>query len=73
MNRDRIEGKWRQLRGILQELWGRLVNDAQRESAGLRDQTAGRIQERYGISKMEAEQQLRDFMNRNRNWKLLNK
>jgi uncharacterized protein YjbJ (UPF0337 family) len=73
MNRDRIEGNWKQLRGILLELWGRLVDDTQRESAGLRDQAAGRNQERYGISKMQAEQQLRGFMNRNRNWKILNK
>jgi uncharacterized protein YjbJ (UPF0337 family) len=73
MNRDRIEGNWKQLRGMMQEQWGRLVNDAQCESAGLRDQSTGRKQARYGNSKMEAEKQLRGFMNQNRNWKLLNK
>lgn len=73
MNRDYVEGNWKQLRGLLKVLWGRLTHDAQCECAGLREQAAGRNQERYAISKLKAEQQLREFMNRNRNWNPSNK
>jgi uncharacterized protein YjbJ (UPF0337 family) len=73
MNRDRFEGNWKQFGGIVKEQWGRLTNDPQREFAGRRDQLAGRIQERYGISKEEATHQLKDFLDRNRNWHLSNR
>jgi len=68
MNRDRFEGNCRQFRGKVKEQWGKLTNDPQREFAGQREQRTGRIQERYGCSKEEAERQLKDFLNRNRNW-----
>ena len=72
MNPDRFEGNWKQFRGKVKEQWGRLTNDAQREFAGRRDQLTGRIQELHGISKEKAEQQLRVFLNRNRNWYVAN-
>ena len=70
MNRDRWEGSWKRFRGMVKEQWGRLTRDPQCESAGRRDQVAGRVQERYGISTEEAARQLRDFLDRNRNWDL---
>jgi uncharacterized protein YjbJ (UPF0337 family) len=73
MNQDRFGGNWKQFGGKVKEQWGRLTNDPQRESAGRRDQLAGRIQERYGIAKEEAARQLKDFRDRNRNWDLANR
>jgi uncharacterized protein YjbJ (UPF0337 family) len=73
MNRERFEGNWKQLGGKVNERWGRLTNDPQRELAGRRTQVAGRIQKRYGIAKEEAARQLEDFLDRNRNWHLSNK
>jgi uncharacterized protein YjbJ (UPF0337 family) len=70
MNRDRFEGNLKLFGGKVKERWGRLINDPQREFAGRHDQRAGRIQERYGISKEEAARQLKDFLDRNRNWDL---
>ena len=70
VNRDRFEGNWKQLGGKLKEQWGRITDDPQREFAGKYDQLAGRIQERHGISKEESERQLKDFLYRNRSWKL---
>jgi len=66
MNRDRFAGGWKQLSGKVKERWGILINDPRCESTGRRDQLAGRIQERSGISKEEAARQLRDFLDRNR-------
>jgi uncharacterized protein YjbJ (UPF0337 family) len=73
MNRDRLEGNWKLFGGKVKEQWGRLTHDPQREFAGRRDQLAGRIQERYGISKEQAARQLKDFRDRNRDWNLSNR
>lgn len=70
MNRDRVEGNWKQLRGNLREQWGRLLGDESGVDAGRRDQLAGSIQVRQGISKEEIERQLSDFLERNRDWDL---
>ncbi len=70
MNRDRVEGNWKQLRGNLREQWGRLLGNESGVDAGRRDQLAGSIQVRQGISKEEIERQLSDFLERNRDWDL---
>ena len=51
MNRDRVEGNWKQLRGNLREQWCRLLGKESGVDAGRRDQLAGSIQVRRGISK----------------------
>ena len=73
MNQDRFAGIWKQFRGKVKGRWGKLTNNLLVVTAGTSDQLAGRIQERYGISKEEAARQLKDFLNRNRNWNLLNR
>ena len=55
MNWDTIEGNWKQLTGQAKSQWGKLTGDDLRQIAGRRDQLAGKIQERYGIAKEEAE------------------
>jgi len=68
MNRDRLEGKWKQFCGSAREHWGRLTDDGLSVVAGRHDQLAGKYQEQYGISKEEGERQLREFLRRNRDW-----
>lgn len=55
MNRDRVEGQWKQIKGRLLERWGRLTDDDLDVIEGRREQLAGRIQERYGVAREEAE------------------
>lgn len=57
MNWDRVEGKWKQMRGSARSKWGRLTDDDLDVIAGHRDQLVGRLQERYGIARDEAERQ----------------
>ncbi len=64
MNRDQMEGNWKQLRGKVKEQWGKLTDDDLDRLEGQSDQLAGKIQERYGISKEEAEKQIQDFQQR---------
>ena len=61
MNWDRIEGNWKQVTGRAKVQWGKLTNDDLDVIAGKRDQLLGRIQERHGVAKDEAEVQVRNF------------
>jgi uncharacterized protein YjbJ (UPF0337 family) len=58
MNWDRIEGNWKQFRGQAQQQWGKLTNDDLEVVEGRRQNLVGKIQERYGIAKDEAERQV---------------
>ncbi|OGI47394.1 MAG: general stress protein CsbD [Candidatus Muproteobacteria bacterium RBG_16_65_34] len=73
MNRDRFHGICKQFSGKVKEQWGTLTDDPHAVAAGTRDRLAGRIQERRGISKQEADRQIEDFMSRNRNWRDLSR
>ena len=66
MNRDRIEGKLKQVKGAIRERWGGFTGDQRIEIAGRRDSLAGKIQERYGISRDDEEAQLTDWQKRMR-------
>ena len=64
MNWERIEGNWKQLKGRVVEQWGKLTDDDLDVVQGRRDQLAGKIQERYGIARDEAERQVTDWEGR---------
>ncbi|PHQ24172.1 general stress protein CsbD [Marinobacter guineae] len=61
MNKDTIEGNWKELKGRVKEQWGKLTDDRLDEIAGKRDQLAGEIQQAYGVSREEAERQVKKF------------
>jgi uncharacterized protein YjbJ (UPF0337 family) len=61
MNWDQLEGKWKQYSGKVKEKWGKLTDDDLEVVHGRRDQLVGKIQERYGIVKQEAEKQVDEF------------
>ena len=58
MNNDRLEGSWDQARGHVQKAWGKLTDSDLDIIEGDRKLLAGKIQERYGIAKDEAERQI---------------
>lgn len=66
MNNDIFSGNWKQMKGKIIEQWGELTNDDVDVAEGRREQLVGRIQERYGIAKDEAERQLSEFESRYR-------
>ena len=58
MNWDQMEGKFKQMKGAAKKQWGKLTDDDLDYMAGSRDQFVGRLQERYGFAKDEAEKNI---------------
>jgi uncharacterized protein YjbJ (UPF0337 family) len=58
MNTDVMEGKWKQMRGQMKEWWGKLTDDDFDTIAGKKDQLIGKLQERYGWGKEDAEKEV---------------
>lgn len=56
-----VEGNWKQFKGKVKTQWGKLTDDHLDQIDGKRIELAGRIQETYGITKDEVEQQIKDF------------
>lgn len=61
MRWDQVEGSWKQFKGKVKETWGELTDDELDQIAGKRDILLGKIQERYGIAKDEAEKRVKEF------------
>ena len=66
MNWDIAEGNWKQFKGKVKTQWGKLTDDHLDQISGKRQELSGRIQEAYGVSKDEAEKQIKEFEDRNR-------
>ena len=58
MNENTIKGNWKQFKGKVKEQWGKLTDDDMDVIAGKRDQMLGKLQERHGLAKEAAEDQL---------------
>jgi uncharacterized protein YjbJ (UPF0337 family) len=61
MNWDQIRGNWNQAKGELKKQWGKLTDDDFAKINGERDQLVGRIQERYGYAKEQAEREVENW------------
>lgn len=64
MNKDQISGMWKQVRGEAQKQWGELTNDDLDKVEGDFTTLVGKIQERYGVEREEAERQVNDWQPR---------
>lgn len=61
MTWDRVQGNWTQAKGKVKERWGDFTDDELEQMAGQKDQLVGKLQEKYGIAKDEAERQADEF------------
>ncbi len=62
MNWTSIQGNWNEAKGKVKTKWGRLTDDDLTQADGKKDRLVGAIQQRYGIAREKAEQQLDEFM-----------
>ncbi len=56
-----MEGNWKQMKGKIRQQWGKLTDSDMEKIAGKRDELVGKIQNSYGIGKDEADRQVKDW------------
>ena len=61
INWDQMKGNWTQFKGHLRQQWGKLTDDEIDQIEGQREILIGKLQERYGIARAEAEKQVKSF------------
>ncbi len=62
MNHDQMEGNWNVLKGKVREQWGRLTDDDLDVIHGRVEQLVGAVQQRYGKSYDEAQEEVTDWL-----------
>lgn len=55
MNWTEVEGKWNQVKGSIREKYGKLTDDDLQVIGGKKDKFIGKLQERYGMQREQAE------------------
>ncbi|KXX66433.1 CsbD family protein [Marichromatium gracile] len=61
MNWNEVKGKWTEMKGQVKARWADLTDDDLLAIEGERDKLVGKIQERYGLAKEEAERQVEEY------------
>ena len=61
MNSDTLKGKWKQLSGSAKQQWGELTDDEIKQIDGNKDKLIGKVQEKYGVTRDEAEKRVDDW------------
>lgn len=64
MNESEFKGKWNQLKGKVQQRWGKLTNDTMDVISGSKNKLIGRVQEAYGKRRADAEREVNEFLTR---------
>jgi uncharacterized protein YjbJ (UPF0337 family) len=67
MNWNDIGAKWIQFKGSAKQKWGQFTDDDLDYVAGTRDRLIGRLQEKYGIAREEAERQAEEWLTTHHN------
>ena len=62
MNSDVFTGKWKQIRGEAKVWWGKLTDNDLDKVAGRFEMFIGLLQEKYGYSRAQAEQEIEQHM-----------
>lgn len=55
MNQDIVKGSWLQIKGDVKNFFGKLTDDDMLQIEGNRDKIVGKLQERYGYTRDQAE------------------
>jgi uncharacterized protein YjbJ (UPF0337 family) len=63
MNPDILRGRWNQLKGEIRSRWGKLTDDDMTQIQGEAEKMIGKLQERYGYKRDQAEKELNEFLN----------
>jgi uncharacterized protein YjbJ (UPF0337 family) len=61
---DELKGKWKQQVGGVKLAWGKLTEDEILKSEGRAEKLAGLVQEKYAITRDEADKQVKEFFSK---------
>ena len=62
MNTEQLNAQWKQVKGAVRQQWGKLTDNDLEAIAGKKDILIGKIQERYGMAKEEAQRKADDWL-----------
>ncbi len=62
MNWSQVEGQWKQVKAQVKSKWAKLNDDDLEQLTAKKDDLVGKLQERYGLLKEEAEKQVDAFV-----------
>jgi uncharacterized protein YjbJ (UPF0337 family) len=62
MNKDILQGMWKQVRGDIKTKWGKLTDDELDQVAGHREKLLGLIQQKYGEKRDAAEAEMNTLL-----------
>lgn len=64
MNKDILEGKWKEIKGDLRKTWGNISDDDWEKTKGDATAIAGIVQQRYGLAKEDAKDKVSAVFNK---------
>jgi uncharacterized protein YjbJ (UPF0337 family) len=64
MNWNQVEAQWKQLGAQVKSRWAKLTDDDLKNLSAKKDMLVGKLEERYGILKDEAERQVDDWLSK---------
>jgi uncharacterized protein YjbJ (UPF0337 family) len=62
MNWDEVQGKWKQMKGSVHQQFGKLTDDDFEMIAGQREKLIGKLQERYGYAREDAQKRADEWL-----------
>jgi uncharacterized protein YjbJ (UPF0337 family) len=65
LNKDIIQGHWREAKGKLKQQWGELTDDDLTQLTGTYEELEGLLQTKYGYAKERADKEIDDFIDSN--------
>jgi uncharacterized protein YjbJ (UPF0337 family) len=64
MDKNIIQGKWKEIKGDLRKMWGNITDDEWEQTKGDATAIAGVLQKRYGYAKDDATQRVSKVMDK---------
>ena len=66
MNKDIIQGHWKEVKGLLRQQWGKLTDDQIAQMRGTTEELSGKQQQIYGYSTEDAHKHINEFLKKNK-------
>ncbi len=64
MNEEIVKGKWREIKGEIKTMWGKMTDDELEKASGNLTTIGGLIEKRYGLKKEEVQEKLQAIVSK---------